>query len=163
MLEVKLRVANIVRFVSMILVMAALLLMYAYGTDDHSIRTTKDAFLPQFSKATIFYTGLGVFAVFNLLMNWGIRSYREAKGYDPKSLLFKSEHQKAGVLFWIILLLAALNFLLGLMITYIGFIKIEGPSAQIDYIALPVMGISILCVVLVGLLVSVFRPAKVDG
>jgi len=155
-----LRVANIVRFVSMILVIAALLLMYAYGTDDHSIRATTDAFLPKISRATIFYTGLGIFAVFNLLMNWGIRSYRDARGFDPKSLLFKSEHHKVGVLFWFILLLGSLNFLLGLMITYIGFIKIEGPSAQNDYLALPIMGIAILLGVLVGLLISVFRRAE---
>jgi len=157
MLETKFRVANIIRFISMITVLAALLLMYAYGSDEHSVGSTSGGFLPNISKATIFYTGLGVFAIFNILMNWGIRVYRDATGFDPASRFFRSETHKAGILFWLTLVLAALNFLLSFMLAYIGFIKIEGFSAQQDYIAMPFIGVSLFFVVLIGLVAAIFR------
>ena len=155
MTEIKQRVANIIRFVSMISVVAALLFMYAYGADDHVIRPDTDDVLTQIPKSTIFYTGLVVFAIFNLLMNWGIKAYRETRGFDANSLLFRSENQKSRVIFWLTLLLAALNFLLGFFISYIGFIKIEGLDAQKGYLHLPIIGLVITIVAFIGLLIAV--------
>jgi len=156
MTEVKQRAANIIRFVSMISVVAALLFMYGYGTDEHVIRNDAEGLLSKFPRSTIFYTGLVIFAVFNLLMNWGIKAYREAEGFDVSSILFRTERQKAGILLWLTLLLGALNFFLGFLISYIGFIKIEGLSAQNSYLPLPVIGLVITVVVFAGLIISVF-------
>ena len=110
-------------------------------------------FISEFSR--IFYAGLVVFAVFNLLMNWGIKVYKEAEGYDVHSILFRSEGHKARVIFWLTLLMAALNFLLGFFISYIGFIKIEGINAQTSYLHLPVIGLAIALITFVGLLIAV--------
>ncbi len=155
MTEIKQRVASIIRFVSMVSVVAALLFMYAYGTDDHVIRSESNSILPQIPKSTIFYSGLVVFAIFNLLMNWGIKVYREAQGIDSNSILFRSENQKARVIFWLTLLLAAINFLLGFFISYLGFIKIEGFDAQNDYLHLPIIGLVITIVTFIGLLIAI--------
>jgi ABC-type polysaccharide/polyol phosphate export permease len=155
--EIRQRAANIVRFLSMAGVVGSLLFMYAYGADEHNIRPVAEDVLSGISKTTLFYYGLGVFAVFNVLMNWGIKVYREATGYDKSSRLFKNETHKARILFWLTLMLSAINLLITSAVTFIAFIKIEGVSAQTDYLPIPIIGLTILFVVLVGLLISVFR------
>lgn len=136
-------------------VVAALLFMYAYGTDDQVVKSFSEEYLSGVSKNTIFYSGLAVFGVFNFLMVWGIKTYREAKGFDPGSRFFKNEMHKGRILFWITLLLASANFMMGLIITYIGFIKIEGIFAQAGYIHLPIIGVGLFAVALVGLIASI--------
>ena len=91
MMEVKQRVANIVRFISMVAVLTALLFMYGYGTDDQVVRSFSEESFSQVSKSTIFYSGLAVFAIVNFLLMWGIKAYREVQGIYPQSRLFKSE------------------------------------------------------------------------
>jgi ABC-type polysaccharide/polyol phosphate export permease len=54
-------------------------------------------------------------------------------------------------------MLSAINLLITSAVTFIAFIKIEGVSAQTDYLPIPIIGLTILFVVLVGLLISVFR------
>lgn len=158
-MEVKQRVANIVRFLSMGFVVASLLFMYGYGTDVHSIRPLGNSWLAGASKAGIFYAGLGIFGVFNLLMNWGIKMYREADGFDGK-LLFRNESQKAKLMVWLTLLLAAINFFISAIVAYLGFIKIDGVSAERQYIYLPVIGALVLIVAISGLVVALFTRQK---
>lgn len=157
MQEIRQRTANIVRFLSMAGVVGSLLFMYAYATDDHNIRPASEDVLSGISKTTLFYYGLGVFGVFNVLMNWGIKVYREATGYDKSSRLFKNESHKARILFWLTLALAAINLLITSVVTFVAFIKIEGISAQTAYLPIPIIGLILLFVVLTGLLISVFR------
>lgn len=157
MMEIKQRVANILRFFSMVAVIASLLFMYAYGTDDHTILPKKEIFLSGTSKSTLFYIGLAVFAVFNLVMNWGIKVYRETEGFDENSLLFRNEFQKERNLFWLTLLLASVNILITSVMTYIAFIKIDGPSAQGGFLYMPIVGGLILLVSIIGTLISIFR------
>lgn len=155
--EIRQRVANIVRFLSMAGVVGSLLFMYAYGADDHNVRPAAEDVLSGISKTTLFYYGLVIFGVFNVLGNWGIKVFREATGYDKNSRLFKNETHKARILFWLTLTLAAINLLITAAVTFIAFIKIEGVSAQTDYLPIPIIGLTLLLVVLIGLLISVFR------
>ena len=157
MMEIKQRVANILRFLSMAAVVASLLFMYAYGTDEHTILPEEDTFLSGISKNTLFYAGLSVFAVFNLVVNWGIKVYRAAEGFDENSLLFRDEFHKERNLFWLTLLLASVNILITSVMTYIAFIKIDGPSAQGGFLYMPIVGGLLLLVSIVGTLTSIFR------
>ena len=127
-----------------------------HGTDDQVVHSFSEEGFSQVSKSTIFYVGLVVFAIINFLLMWGIKAFREVKGLYPQSKLFKSDHQKARIQFWLTLLLASANFMLGFIIAYIGFIKIEGDSAQQGYIHLPIIGISLLAVTIVGLIAAIF-------
>lgn len=131
--------------------------MYAYGADEHSIRPQSFDILGGISKTTIFYYGLAIFGVFNILVNWGIKVYRDAIGYDNNSRFFKNEKHKARILLWFTLTLAAINMLVASVVVYIAFIRIEGASAQTDFLHLPIIGLALLVIMIVGLLISVFR------
>jgi ABC-type polysaccharide/polyol phosphate export permease len=155
--EIRQRTANIFRFLSMAGVVGSLLFLYAYGADEHNIRPSTGDWLEDISKTALFYYGLAIFGVFNVLVNWGIKVYREAVGYDQNSRLFKNEMHKAGILFWLTLTLAVINILIASVVTYMAFIKIEGVSAQTDYLHIPVIGLSFLLIAIIGLLISVFR------
>jgi hypothetical protein len=139
----------------MVAVLASLLFMYAYGTDDRLDRSFSEENIQGLSKEIIFYAGLTAFGVFNFLMIWGIKVYREARGYDTNSMLFRSENQKAHNLFWLTLFLSSVNILLSLSIAYLGFIKIDGASALNGYLHLPVIGVVLLLVSIGGLTYSV--------
>jgi ABC-type polysaccharide/polyol phosphate export permease len=141
-------------------VVASLLFMYGYGTDVHSIGPMGSGLLAGASKAGIFYAGLGIFGVFNLLMNWGIKIYREADGFDGRSFLFRNEFQKAKLLVWLTLSLAAINFFISAIVAYIGFIKIDGTPAERQYIYLPVLGALVLIVTISGLAIALFTRQK---
>jgi hypothetical protein len=155
--EIRQRVANIIRFLSMAGVVGSLLFMYAYGADEHNVRPATEDVLTGISKANLFYYGLVIFGVCNVLMNWGIKVYREASGYDESSRLFKNETHKARILFWLTLSLAAINLLITSAVTFTAFIKIEGVSAQTDYLPIPIIGLILFFLALIGLLASVFR------
>jgi hypothetical protein len=155
--EAKQRAANIFRFLSMMVVIGALLFMYAYGTDEHSIRPQEYGLIEGFSKTALFYYGLVIFGVLNILANWGIKVYRDVIGYDMNSRFFKNEMHKARILFWLTLTLTAINLLIASVVAYIAFIRIDGASAQTDYLHLPIIGLALLVIVLIGLLISVFR------
>ena len=159
-MEVKQRIANIIKFLSMAALIGSLLFMYAYGSDAHSTRVPEQGWLAGLSKTTIFYTGLIVFGMLNVIFNWWIKMFRETSGFDPKSFLFKNEYRKSILLVWFTLLLAAVNFFISTVITYIAFIKIDGVSAEIRYFFLPVAGLSVFVLVAVGGVVLVLRKTQ---
>jgi fatty acid desaturase len=163
MREIRQRVANIIRFVSMIGVVASLVFMYAYGMDGHTVEVKKESWLDTVDRSTLFYYGLGIFAIFNFIMNWGIRVYRDAQGNMDGSIFFKSESHKAGIVFWLTLLLATINFFIALIITYIGFMRIQGEEVGSTYFALPLLGLILLLTAVIGLVYAIFRKNTVSG
>ena len=76
--------------------------------------------------------------------------YREADGFDARSLLFKSEYRKAELLVWFTVLMAVVNFFISTAITYIGFIKIDGIAAESKYFFIPLAGMAVLLLVIVS-------------
>lgn len=158
-MEIKQRVANMFKFFSMLSIIVSLLFMYAYGSDDHSVLVLEQGWLSDISKATIFYTGLIIFGVINIIFNWWIKMYKETRGYDDKSLLFKNEYHKAGMLVWFTSLMAAINIFISALILYIAFIKIDGISAEGRFIFIPVAGLLFLVLVVVVGAISALRKA----
>ncbi len=159
-MEVKQRVANILRFFSMVLVVIGLLFMYAYGSDAHSASPAMTNWATSFSKSFIFYLGLTIFGVINILFTWWIKSYRDTNTFDGWSFLFKSEAQKSWLLIWFTLQLAVFNFLLASVIAFIGFVRIEGVAAESKFFFIPVIGLALFILVLVGgafLILNSFR------
>lgn len=131
--------------------------MYAYVNERMEFLNSSNDWLSKFPKAYIFYTGLGVFAVFNLLINVGINMFKNAEGYDERSLLFKNQEHKERLLMWFAYLLAGINFLISCVIFYLGLIQINEMNDKMQYIFLPITGLLVLLGVILGLLVAIFR------
>ena len=151
---VRFRVVNFMKMVSMFMVLASLIYFYAYVDNRLGFMTNSHAWYFDVSKSVIFYSGLAVFALFNLVMGIGINLYKNARGYDEKSLLFKSEMQKEAIHFWLITLITSINFLIACSILYLAMIRINGITSNTDYIFLPAVGLVALIVAIIGLLVA---------
>lgn len=149
-MEVNHRIANIFKFLSMAIVIGSLVFMYAYGSDTHSVKIPDQSWLSEISKTTIFYAGLIIFGIINIIFNWWIRLYRDADGFDARLLLFKNEYRKSAMLVWFTSLMAAVNFFIAAIITYIAFIKIDGISAESRYFLIPIAGLALLLLVAVS-------------
>jgi hypothetical protein len=156
-MELKQRVANIFKFLSMAIVIGSLMFMYAYGSDAHSVTMPDQSWLSEVSKTTIFYTGLIIFGIVNIIFNWWFKMYRETDGFDARSFLFKSEYRKAELLVWFTVLMAVVNFFISTVITYIGFIKIDGIAAESKYFFIPLAGLAVLLLVIVSGTVLVLK------
>jgi len=153
-MEIKQRIANIARFVSMMLFIGGLLFFYSYASDAIGRSITEDYYILQLPKSLIFYSMLILFAVFNIIMNLAVRLYRDAKGEDQSSRLFFSAHQKVVVTFWATLTIAGFNALLATFLFYVGFVRIEELAAITGSIAIPVLGIISFLVPFSGLIVT---------
>lgn len=155
-MEIKQRVANILKSLSMLAALGALLFMYAYGTDSNVIRESSDVVLQSIPKSTLFYGGLAVFAILNLLMNLGLKMYREAKGVAENSIFFKSEEKKQRLQLWFTANIASINCLLASVYAYVGFIKIDGESAIEGYLQIPLVGLVFFLISIVGLVLVIY-------
>jgi len=155
--EVNQRVANFLKFFSMVMVFGSLLYMYAYSTDssDH-LNTTRD-WLTGMPKAHIFYFGLGIFAIINLAMNFWINMYKKVKEIDEKSILFRSKRHKERLLMWFTFLLIGTNFQIASFVTYLAVIKINEDSAASGYAYIPAVGFILFAGILIGLIRALFR------
>ena len=151
MSELNLRVANFLKMLSMLMVLGSLLYFYAYVDQRMGFITESDDWYISLSKSVVFYTGLAFFAVFNLLMNAALNMYKRADGYDENSLIFKSEFQKENIQFWMIYLTAGINVLISCMILYLAMIRINEVSSDTDYLYLPIFGLTIMVVIVIGL------------
>ncbi len=150
------RLANITRFISMIIFVGSLLFFYAYVSDATSRAVENDFYLMQLPKGLIFYSMLALFAVFNILMNMGIRMYRESRGADGNSRLFYSKNQKEAILMWTNLLVAGFNMLLSGLLIYVGFMRIVEMASVGGQIFIPVLAILLFLVPLSGLGYTLF-------
>lgn len=157
MSELNLRVANFLKILSMFMVLASLLYFYAYVDQRMDFITASDNWYTSMSKSVIFYSGLGIFAVFNLLMNAALNMYKSADGFDEKSLIFKNELQKEHIQFWLIYLIAGINLLISCMILYLAMIRINEVSSNVDYLYLPIFGLAIMMVIIIGLFRAIIK------
>lgn len=152
MSEVSLRVANFVKLFSMFLAIFSLVYLYAYSTDKLSSIYAQDLWIRNLSNTHIFYVGLGVFAVFNLIMSIGINMFKGAKGIDSNSLLFRSEERKQKLLVWLTYLQAGINALISSIVFYIALVKINDTVDAESYIYLPISGLAVLLILFVVLI-----------
>lgn len=136
------------------MVLGSLVYFYAYVEDRLGFMTNSQDWFVAATKSAIFYSGLGIFAVFNLIMGLSINLYMNAQGYDKNSWLFKSELQKEVIRFWLIYLTASINFLITCFILYIAMIKINGMTSNTDFVFLPIAGMVAMLISVIGLLVA---------
>lgn len=126
--------------------------MYAYATDRTIFLNASQNWITEMPKALLFYVGLGIFAIFNLVMNVGISMFKNAKGTDKQSILFKSKVQKKNLLMWFTYFLAGINFLIASLIIYMALIKINEVADISEYVYIPAIGLLGLIVILIGLI-----------
>lgn len=157
MSETNLRVANFLKSFSMILVIGSLLYFYAYASDRLNFLYESDNWIIQIPKSYIFYSGLGFFALSNLLMNVGILMYKNADGLSEQSIFFKSKIKKQKLLTWFAYMIAGVNFFVTTIVLYITMVKINELAGDTEYIFLPMIGLLILTGIIVGLLVEIGR------
>ena len=141
----------------MFMVFGSLLYMYAYATDRTNFLNTSPNWITELPKAQFFYIGLGVFAIFNLVMNVGISMYKNAKGTVNRSFLFKSKEQKRKLLMWFTYIWAGINFLIASIIIYLALIKINQVADISEYVYIPVIGLLSLVAILIGLIGALIR------
>ena len=142
---------------SMFMVFGSLLYMYAYANDRLNFMNPSPNWITELPKAQLFYVGLGVFAILNLVMNVGISMYKNAKGIDNRSILFKSKEVKKKLLMWFTLFWAGINFLIASIITYMALIKINDVTNISEYVIIPIIGFLSLIAILIGLIGTVVR------
>lgn len=151
------RVANFIKAFSIFMVFVSLLYMYSYSPENGNGMNTSQNWLTTLSKAHLFYIGLGAFAIFNLVMNVGISMYKNSKGIDTKSVLFRSKEQKEMVLMWLTYFLAGINILITCMMFYVALIKINEVTDTSSYIFIPVVGLIILVSTIIGLIHAIIK------
>lgn len=151
------RVANFIKAFSIFMVFVSLLYMYGYSPESGNGMNTSQNWLTTLSKAHLFYIGLGAFAIFNLVMNVGISMYKNSKGIDTKSVLFRSKEQKEMVLMWLTYFLAGINILITCMMFYVALIKINEVTDTSSYIFIPVVGLIILVSIIIGLIHAIIK------
>lgn len=157
MSEVNLRVASFIKAFSMFTVMGSLLYMYAYSPENGTIINTSQDWMINLPKAYIFYIGLSTFAIFNLVMNVGINMYKNTRGVDARSILFRNKEQKKLLHMWLTYFLAGINFIITSMVLYVALIIINEVADTSRYIFIPVVGLTILLVSVVGLIHAIIK------
>lgn len=151
------RIANFIKALSIFMVFVSLLYMYGYSPENGNGMNTSQNWLTSLSKAHLFYIGLGVFAIFNLVMNVGISMYKNSKGIDTKSVLFRSKEQKEMVLMWLTYFLAGINMLIMCMMFYVALIKINEVTDTSALIFIPFVGLIILVSAIIGLIHAIIK------
>ena len=157
MSEISIRGANFLKVFSMMMVVGSLIYMYGYATDKLDVMNPEIESVTSLSKAHIFYAGLGLFVLFNLVMHVILHMYKSAQGFDPKSYLFKNKLHKARIIVWITYLLAGINIFLTTIITFVALAKINEATGTTPLIYFPIVGFCILIFIIIGLLVAIFR------
>lgn len=151
------RVANFIKAFSIFTVFVSLLYMYGYSPEGGNRMNSPQDWLATFSKTQLFYIGLGIFAIFNLVMNVGISMYKNSKGIDTKSVLFRSREQKEIVFMWLTYFLAGINFMITCLVMYAALIKINEATDPSAYIIIPVFGVTILTGITIGLIGAIIK------
>ena len=157
MSEINLRIANFFKVFSMFIVVVSLAYMYAYVSDKVDFLRSDSAWHSRISKEFIFYCGLGIFAIYNLIMNLAISMYKSTQGVDKSSLLFRSELQKQKLIVWFTYLLTGGNFFIASLIFYLALVKINLAGNTTDYIFLPLSGALILMSILLTLIYQLIK------
>lgn len=157
MSEVHLRIANLFRLFSMFAVLGSVIYMYAYVSDKVDFLHTSYDWYDRLSKIHIFYGSLGIFAIFNVLMSIAISMYKNVEGVDANFSLFKNETQKKRLLVRFTYFQGGVNYFIASMVLYLALLKINQAQSHYSYIYLPLIGISILTVILLGLVFQMIR------
>ncbi len=151
------RVANFIKAFSVFTVFVSLLYMYGYSPENGNNMNASQNWLSSLSKVHLFYFALGAFAMFNLIMNVGISMYKKSKGVDLKSFLFRSKEQKESILMWLSYFLAGINTLIASLLIYLAMIKINEATDASAYLFIPIMGLTILAVSIIGLIQAIIK------
>lgn len=141
----------------MIMVIGSLIYMYAYTSDRLNFSNTSQNWTMELPKTQIFYFGLGIFAIFNLVMNVGINMYKNVKGVDNRSNFFRNKEQKEKLLMWFTYLWAGINGLIVCFVIYIAMLKINVAADTYEYLFIPAAGLIILVSILIGLISALLR------
>jgi predicted ferric reductase len=157
MSEINLRIANFLKVFSMFMVVVSLAYMYAYVTERVDFLESDPAWYQGITKVYIFYVGLGIFTVFNLVMHLALSMYKNTEGVDKHSVLFKNELQKQKLLVWFTYLLTAGNVFIACTIFYLALVKINMVGNATDYFYLPLAGAVVLGAVLFVLTFQLLR------
>ena len=155
--EVNMRVANFIKFFSMMMVIGSLLYMYAYSSDRLNFLNESQDWISEVPKSSIFYAGLGLFALFNITMHIGINMYKNVEGIDERSVFFKSKLQKEKLLVWFTSILAGVNVFITSIVLYLAMLKINEASIDSHYVYIPFVGMIILITPFVGLIAALIR------
>jgi len=158
--ELNFRVANFMKMVSMFMVLGALLYFYAYVGDRLDfVPSSDEGSIDHVSKSVVFYSGLGIFAVFNLVINAVLSVYKSAEKYHESSVLLKSEIHKERVMLWIVYLIVGVNTSIASAITYLALLRINNVSGDSAYVYVLIFGLVIVAATFIGLLAAVFKRA----
>lgn len=141
----------------MFMVLGSLIYFYAYVDNRLGFINEADSWFETSPKTYIFYSGLGIFALFNLLMSVGLSMYKNAQGHDEKSWLFKNAMQMERVSIGMIYLLIGINFMISTVTIYLALIRINGMSNEADYIYWPLFGLLILIITVVNLVLAIAK------
>ena len=155
--EVNIRVANFIKFFSMMMVIGSLLYMYAYSSDRLNFLDESQDWISDMPKSSIFYAGLGLFALFNITMHIGINMYKNVEGIDERSVFFKSKQQKEKLLIWFTSIIAGVNVFITSIVLYLAMLKINEASVDSDFVYIPLVGMIILIAPFVGLIAALIR------
>ena len=150
------RAANTLKVISMIAFTGSLVYLYAYSPESTYLNKEL-SWIFEYSRAALFYLGLAVFAIFNLLMNFSINMYQRVEGTVRSSLLYKSERQREGLLVWLGYFTAGVNFLLTSLVLFIALSRINEVNDLSTYLSIPLAGVVIFTAMFIGLIVAVFR------
>ena len=156
MSETSFRVANFLKLFSMLMVLAGLIYFYGYSEGQTSFLNSGDHWIVTMPKAYIFYSGLLIFALVNVLLNVAISIHKGAAGVNSNSLFHKSEKQKDKVNIGLTYLLTAANVMISMSALYIAFLRINGQKGNFDHVQFPIFGMVVL-VAAVGNLVMALR------
>ena len=151
------RVANFIKFFSMMMVIGSLLYMYAYSSDRLNFLNESQDWISDVPKSSIFYAGLGLFALFNITMHIGINMYKNVEGIDERSVFFKSKQQKEKLLIWFTSIIAGVNVFITSIVLYLAMLKINEASVDSDFVYIPFVGMIILIAPFVGLIAALIR------
>ncbi len=118
------RVANFVKFFSMLMVFGCLLYMYAYTSGKENSGADHGWFF-ELSSKQIFFFGLAIFAIFNLVMNMAISTYKNSQIKDGNSIIFGSEEKKEKLLLWFTYVSASVNVLIATIIAFLALVRLN--------------------------------------
>lgn len=118
----------------MFMVFGCLLYMYAYTSGLNGGENTHGWFF-ELSSKQVFFFGLAVFAIFNLVMNMGISTFKNTQVKDGNSMVFRNEEKREKLLMWFTYVAASVNVLMATIIAFLALVKLNG-QANISGLAL---------------------------
>jgi hypothetical protein len=157
MSELSQRGANFFKFFSMFTVFGSLLYMYAYSRENSDLVTSTQDGVVGIPRTYIFYYGLAVFAIINLVLSYWINIYKSVKEIDEKSIRFKSKEQKESLLLWFTYFLTGTNVLITCFILYLALIKINDAASNSGYMYIAIVAVVLWFGILIRLVSSIFK------